>query len=208
MRSKKVTPYDAEEQRLQAQSASIMDFLKRKGVVEDVKIDDEALRKAQKTKAQKAYHNTEVLLNQYRLVVWVLECIPGEMAAELLGPVKDIDHLAKKLDIEMSLENKRIESRVNAMMKTRYLVDRIHEALAILRKKPGNGEELYSIIYTPYIDPVERKHEEILAKLGMTTRTYYRLRRDAINLLSVRLWSAPSEEIAAWLEVLTILEDL
>ena len=31
MRSKKVTPYDAEEQRLQAQSASIMDFLKRKG---------------------------------------------------------------------------------------------------------------------------------------------------------------------------------
>lgn len=208
MRSKKVTPYDAEEQRLQAQSASIMDFLKRKGVVEDVKIDDEALRKAQKTKAQKAYHNTEVLLNQYRLVVWVLECIPGEMAAELLGPVKDIDHLAKKLDIEMSLENKRIESRVNAMMKTRYLVDRIHEALAILRKKPGNGEELYSIIYTTYIDPVERKHEEILAKLGMTTRTYYRLRKDAINLLSVRLWSAPSEEIAAWLEVLTILEDL
>lgn len=208
MRSKKVTPYDAEEQRLQTQSASIMDFLKRKGVVEDVKIDDETVRKAQKTKAQKAYHNTEVLLNQYRLVVWVLECIPGEMAAELLGPVKDIDYLAKKLDIEMSLENKRIESRVNAMMKTRYLVDRIHEALAILRKKPGNGEELYSIIYTTYIDPVERKHEEILVKLGMTTRTYYRLRRDAINLLSVRLWSAPSEEIAAWLEVLTILEDL
>lgn len=208
MRSKKVTPYDAEEQRLQAQSASIMDFLKRKGVVEDEKIDNEALRKAQRTKAQKAYHNTEVLLNQYRLVVWVLECIPGEMAAELLGPVKDIDYLAKKLDIEMSLENKRIESRVNAMMKTRYLVDRIHEALAILRKKPGNGELLYSIIYTTYIDPVERKHEEILAKLGMTTRSYYRHRRDAINLLSVRLWSAPSEEIAAWLEVLTILEDL
>ena len=208
MRSKKVTPYDAEEQRLQAQSASIMDFLKRKGVVEDEKIDNEALRKAQRTKAQKAYHNTEVLLNQYRLVVWVLECIPGEMAAELLGPVKDIDYLAKKLDIEMSLENKRIESRVNAMMKTRYLVDRIHEALTILRKKPGNGELLYSIIYTTYIDPVERKHEEILAKLGMTTRSYYRHRRDAINLLSVRLWSAPSEEIAAWLEVLTILEDL
>lgn len=56
MRSKKVTPYDAEEQRLQTQSASIMDFLKRKGVVEDVKIDDETVRKAQKTKAQKAYH--------------------------------------------------------------------------------------------------------------------------------------------------------
>ena len=64
MRSKKVTPYDAEEQRLQTQSASIMDFLKRKGVVEDVKIDDETVRKAQKTKAQKAYHKgyTEMLV--------------------------------------------------------------------------------------------------------------------------------------------------
>ena len=208
MRSKKITPYDEEELKLQAQSASIVDYLKRKGIVEDTHIDNEKIRKAQQSKAQKAYHNTEVLLNQYRMVVWVLECIPGEIAAELLGPVKDIDVLAEKLDLQMSLDNKRVESRVNAMMKTRFLVDRIHEALTILRKKPGNGEELYSIIYTTYIDPVERKHEEILAKLGMTTRTYYRLRKDAITLLSCRLWSAPSEETAAWLEVLTLLQEL
>ena len=34
MRSKKVTPYDAEELKLQAQSASIVDYLKRKGIAE------------------------------------------------------------------------------------------------------------------------------------------------------------------------------
>ena len=208
MRSKKVTPYDAEELKLQSQSASIVDYLKRKGVVADNHIDNERIRKAQQSKAQKAYHNTEVLLKQYRMVVWVLECIPGEIAAELLAPVQDVDALAEKLDVHMSLENKRVESRVNAMMKTRFLVDRIHEALTILRKKPGNGEELYAVIYTTYIDPVERKHEEILAKLGMTTRTYYRYRKDAITLLSCRLWSAPSEETAAWLEVLTLLQGL
>ena len=111
MRSKKVTPYDAEELKLQAQSASIVDYLKRKGIVEDTHIDNEKIRKAQQSKAQKAYHNTEVLLNQYRMVVWVLECIPGEIAAELLGPVKDVDELAEKLDLQMSLENKRVESR-------------------------------------------------------------------------------------------------
>ncbi len=208
MKSKKITPYDAEEQKLQSQSASIVEYLKRRGLVADTHIEDEAMRKAQQSKAQKAYHNTEVLLNQYRMVVWVLECIPGEIAAELLGPVKDVDALAEKIDVQMSLENKRVESRVNAMMKTRFLVDRIQEALSVLRKKPGNGEELYSVIYTTYIDPVERKHNEVLAKLGMTTRTYYRLRKDAITLLSIRLWSAPSEETAAWLEVLTLLQEL
>ena len=38
MRSKKVTPYDAEELKLQAQSASIVDYLKRKGIVEDTPV--------------------------------------------------------------------------------------------------------------------------------------------------------------------------
>ena len=97
---------------------------------------------------------------------------------------------------------------VNAMMKTRYLVDRIHEALAVIRKKPGNGEDLYSVLYTTYLDPVERKHEEILKELRMTSRTYYRLRREAITIMSIRLWSAPSGETASWLEVLTILEEM
>jgi len=110
--------------------------------------------------------------------------------------------------MQTSLENARIESRVNAMMKTRYLVDRIHEALAVIRKKPGNGEDLYSVLYTTYLDPVERKHEEILRELRMTSRTYYRLRKEAITIMSIRLWSAPSGETASWLEVLTILEEM
>ena len=193
MKSKKPSLYDAQEEQIQLQSASFVDFL---------------TRKAKKDTAQRAYHNTEVLLSQYRLIIWVLECIPGELSDELEVPVHDIDALAEKIDIQTSLENARIESRVNAMMKTRYLVDRIHEALAVIRKKPGNGEDLYSVLYTTYLDPVERKHEEILKELRMTSRTYYRLRREAITIMSIRLWSAPSGETASWLEVLTILEEM
>lgn len=208
MKSKKPSLYDAQEEQIQLQSASFVDFLTRKGVLEDHNIDNERVRKAKKDTAQRAYHNTEVLLSQYRLIIWVLECIPGELSDELEVPVHDIDALAEKIDIQTSLENARIESRVNAMMKTRYLVDRIHEALAVIRKKPGNGENLYSVLYTTYLDPVERKHEEILKELRMTSRTYYRLRREAITIMSIRLWSAPSGETASWLEVLTILEEM
>lgn len=81
-----------------------------------------------------------------------------------------------------------------------------HEAGAVY--KIGNGEDLYSVLYTTYLDPVERKHEEILKELRMTSRTYYRLRREAITIMSIRLWSAPSGETASWLEVLTILEEM
>lgn len=208
MKAKKPSLYDAQELQIQKQTAGFLELLTRKGMVEDAKIDSEKLRKAKKETAQKAYHNTQVLLGQYRLIIWVLSCVPGEIAQELHVPVNDVDALASRLDMELALENKRVESRLSAMMKTRFLVDRIHEALSILKKKPGNGDQLYDVLYVTYIDPVERKHDEILKHLKMTSRTYYRLRREALMIMSIRLWSAPSGDIEAWLEVLTILQNL
>ena len=137
MKSKKPSLYDAQEEQIQLQSASFVDFLTRKGVLEDHNIDNERVRKAKKDTAQRAYHNTEVLLSQYRLIIWVLECIPGELSDELEVPVHDIDALAEKIDIQTSLENARIESRVNAMMKTRYLVDRIQKLLRLSGRNPA-----------------------------------------------------------------------
>ena len=99
MKSKKPSLYDAQEEQIQLQSASFVDFLTRKGVLEDHNIDNERVRKAKKDTAQRAYHNTEVLLSQYRLIIWVLECIPGELSDELEVPVHDIDALAEKIDI-------------------------------------------------------------------------------------------------------------
>ena len=205
---KKPTMYDDQEALILKQSSSFVEFLMRAGMLEDPQIDDEKVRKAKKSTMQKAYHNTEALLNQYRLIVWVLECAPGELAQELMTPVQDIDRLAEKTDLATTLGDKRVESRVNAMMKTRFLVDRVHDALSVLRQKPGNGEQLYSVIYTTYIDPVERKNDEIIDLLHLSARTYYRLRREAITIMSVRLWSAPSGDIDAWLEVLTLLQSM
>lgn len=205
---KKPTMYDDQEALILKQSSSFVEFLMRAGMLEDPQIDDEKVRKAKKSTMQKAYHNTEALLNQYRLIVWVLECAPGELAQELMTPVQDIDRLAEKIDLATTLGDKRVESRVNAMMKTRFLVDRVHDALSVLRQKPGNGEQLYSVIYTTYIDPVERKNDEIIDLLHLSARTYYRLRREAITIMSVRLWSAPTGDIDTWLEVLTLLQSM
>lgn len=208
MKRKKLTMYDDQEALILKQSSSFVEFLMRAGMLEDPQIDDEKVRKAKKSTMQKAYHNTEALLNQYRLIVWVLECAPGELAQELMTPVQDIDRLAEKIDLATTLGDKRVESRVNAMMKTRFMVDRVHDALSVLRQKPGNGEQLYSVIYTTYIDPVERKNDEIIDLLHLSARTYYRLRREAITIMSVRLWSAPTGDIDTWLEVLTLLQSM
>ena len=94
MKCKRPTIYDAHESLIQHQSAGFVDFLMRTGMLEDPQIDNEKVRKAKKSTMQKSYHNTEVLLQQYRLIIWVLECAPGEIAQELQVPVQDIDRLA------------------------------------------------------------------------------------------------------------------
>ena len=62
MRSKKIIPYDAEEQRIHAQSVTIMEYLKKSGRIEDTQIQDLDIRRAQQEKARRDYHNTEVML--------------------------------------------------------------------------------------------------------------------------------------------------
>lgn len=208
MRRNKTTIYDAQESKILQQSSSFMEFLTRKGVLEDQDINDEKIRKAKQDTAQKAYHNTKVLLEQYRTILWVLECVPGEIAMELRIPTKMLDDLAEKVDLEMTLENKRIENRLSAALKTRILLDRLQDALTVLRKMPETGERLYELIYATYISPIRRKHAELLEQLHLSTRTYYRLRHEAISIMSIRLWSAPSSDIDDWLEVLTLLQSL
>jgi hypothetical protein len=48
---------------------------------------------------------------------------------------------------------------------------------------------------------------DLLYELNLSKRKYYELRKKAIKLISLRLWSAPDKEIDVWLEVLTMLED-
>lgn len=207
-RRKNVTLSAEAAKDLNPQATAIIDMLVNSGVVEDKRITNEAIRKAQQDKDKERYKNTEILLENYRLIIWVAESIPEEMATELLIPMNDIDLLAKKLDIELALENRRVEARLNAMVKTRQLIDRVHDALTVLRTYPHGGEEMYRAIYTTYIDPAERSRDEILRILGVSGRTYYRIRAKAIRLISTRLWLGPSQEISAWLEVLSILTNL
>ena len=103
MRRKKPSLYDAHEKRILQQSTAFADFLTRKGAIADGEIEDERIRKAKQNAAKKAYHNTEVLLEQYRTIVWVLECTPDELSEELRVHTKNIDELVSRIDFEMTM---------------------------------------------------------------------------------------------------------
>ena len=196
--------YERQEEKIRSQSDAFIQFLTKRGLLGDSDIDDETMRSIQQEKNKVRYHNTELLLKQYRNIAWMVECFPGTIAMELDEPFEQLDQLLDRIDLEVVMGNRKLESRIESIQKTRSMLDRVNEALTILQKKPENGERLYQIIYTTYICPKKLKHNEILYELDISTRHYYRLKEQAITVLSTRLWAAPTKELEYWLDVLTL----
>lgn len=200
--------YEQQERRIQAQSDAFITLLTKRGILADQQINDEKKRIAKQEKAKNSYHNTLMLLQHYRTIMWMLECFPETVAVELDRPFEGIDRLIENVDTAVTLGNKKIESRIKGIQKSRLLIDRVNEALTVLKKKPENGERLYDLIFATYIAPEKLNHQDLLFKLNMSSRNYYRLRQQAITILSIRLWSAPASDVDFWLEMLTLLEGL
>ena len=186
--------YEQQEKKISAQSDAMIKLLTKKGILEDRQIDDERIR--------------QVLLENYRNIAWALECFPDTIAEELDHPLAELDALLDHMDLEMGMGNRKLESRLESVKKSRLLLDRVNEALTVLKRKPDNGPKMYEIIYLTYLAPDKLSHTDLLYRLDISSRHYYRLRGQAITILSIRLWSAPASEVDSWLEVLTLLENL
>lgn len=189
-----------------SQQGTLTELFAESGLAIDNGIRDERIREVQKKKQQTAYHNTELLLKQYKNIAWMVECLPEAIAEELEQPFENIDNVIERLDLEMTIGNRKIENRMESIRKTRLVLDRINDALTILKRKPGDGERLYELIYLTYIAPEELNHNELLYRLNLSSRHYYRLREQAISILSIRLWSAPNKDIELWLELISLTE--
>lgn len=196
------------QEKMQVQSDAMIGLLTNRGILPDTGIDNEKVREARKEKQKNTYHNTMMLLQHYRTIVWLFECFPENVARELEKPFEGVDTLLEQVDLEVSWGNRKLESRLEGIQKSRLLLDRVNEALTVLKKKPENGERLYKLIYLTYIAPERLSHNELLYRLDMSSRHYYRLRQQAITILSIRLWAAPDTEVDVWLEMLTLIEGM
>lgn len=194
--------------KMQVQSDAMIGLLTDRGILPDTGIDNEKVREARKEKQKNTYHNTMMLLQHYRTIVWLFECFPENIARELEKPFEGVDTLLEQVDMEVSWGNRKLESRLEGIQKSRLLLDRVNEALTVLKKKPENGERLYQLIYLTYIAPEKLSHHELLYRLDMSSRHYYRLRQQAITILSIRLWAAPDSDVDVWLEIVALIEGL
>ena len=124
--------YEQQETKLSQQSAAFIELLTKRGSLGDSSIDDDRVRQAKKEKKKSMYHNTLLLLQHYRTILWTLECFPSSVAEELDRPLKDLDTLLDRIDLELGMNNRKLEGRMESVRRSRLLVDRLNDAVSIL----------------------------------------------------------------------------
>lgn len=199
-------PKDNQAQAGSGITEALVEILVRRGIIEKPSTAHCAGKDSKNNRQKFAYHNTELLLKNYRQIVWQSQAQCVELAASLETPLEDMDALLSRVDAEIGMGNKRLEARLEVQQRYRLMITRVNEALSILRQKPGNGEFLYELIYLSYISPRKYSVEDIANRLVLSRRHYYRLRQQAISVLSTRLWGAPSKELDLWLDLLSLLD--
>ena len=181
---------------------AVLSFLRERGILADESITPQQV---EEKKRKEAYHNTLLLLSNYRNILWQTDSELDTIAAELNLPLQKLDAVLSRIDAEIGMENRRLELRLERLAKTRQLLDRINDALTTLKYKPDNGPLLYDLIYLTYISEEKLHQTDVLYRLNISRRHYYRLKEQAINIISLRLWSVPSTNIDLWLDLVSML---
>ena len=181
---------------------AVLSFLRERGILADESITPQQI---EEKKRKEAYHNTLLLLSNYRNILWQTDSELDTIAAELNLPLQKLDAVLSRIDAEIGMENRRLELRLERLAKTRQLLDRVNDALTSLKRKPDNGPLLYDLIYLTYISEENLHQTDVLYRLNISRRHYYRLKEQAINIISLRMWSVPSKNIDLWLDLVSML---
>ena len=197
-----------EEKKLSGTEERFIDFLMKSGYLADPKIEDLKTRRSRQENNKQTYHNTRMLLENYRDLMWAMESVPAELRAELDVPMTELDALISRLDLEMSMGNRRVESRLQTIVKSRMLLERLNEAIAFLKTKPTDGEQLYQVIYQTYIGEKKESVFDVMSELGLSKGKYYDMRQRAITLVGMKLWADPDANFELWIELLSMLAEM
>jgi len=148
------------------------------------------------------YHNTEMLLKKYRDVVWSIEvsAMQAEIDLELEMDCKLDEFLDKSYAAGMEKNATKIQEQMRTMERNKKMLKMIDVALDLLHKKQDCGEGCYWTLYYTYISEPPCKTLEdairlISDKTGFTSwKSYYKLRKKGIQILSNILWGFTSKE--------------
>lgn len=140
--------------------------------------------------SEKVYHKAKLLLQIYRDVIWSIEDRVCEIEEEYfeLGSNRLKDALDFLNDYDININKRTLEERVSSIFKSKWLIEMVDKALIKIKKYPNHGEVYFDILYNQYISEFKHSEAEIISKLHCERTTFYKKKKEAINLMGVVLW--------------------
>ena len=141
-------------------------------------------------------NNTWKLLKNYRDVVWSQELnvqhVRQQFELEFGSSVDDFLDSICLAGADLAVTE--IETQARCIERSNKMVKLLKSSAHLLREKHKHGEIFYWVLYYTYLSPQKLSSvEEVIETLcdhleSISSRTYYRLRKEAIEALSSVLW--------------------
>ena len=110
-----------------------------------------------------------MLLSHYRDIAWALECFPEAVAQELEEPFNKLDTLLDRMDAEAGMGQPEAGIPVESLRKSRLLLDRINEALTVLKKKARQRPPAVRADLSHLHRPEKLSHTDLLFRLDLSS---------------------------------------
>lgn len=152
-----------------------------------------------KKKENDSVKGTVAILNNYRKIKWRRNNLKDHISCELTS---GWDSLSEGLDwlLEFAPQGKRTqyESYVSRLIDEQTIIDTVDNCVRKLTSMPGNGVECGEIIRYKYIDgDLPLSDPEIMEKTGIGKNRYYKAKKEAIEILTIFIWSTIDAKYAA-----------
>lgn len=152
----------------------------------------------------KRYHDTLLLLKNYRDVVWSMELSAEQLRKDFtLEFGSSVEEFLDSVYMAgADLNGTKIESHARSIERSRKMLVLLNQAVGFMREKNKNGEVYYWILYYTYLSPKQYEStgqvmEQIKPHISIqdfSQATYYRKRSAAVKTLSSILWGYSSKE--------------
>ncbi len=155
-----------------------------------------------KPREDSRYHDTWLLLQKYRDVVWSLELsvqrVRAKFQMELGSSIEDF--LDSIYVAGVDFKENGIQEHTQNIEQSHQMLKLLDTAVQLLRTKHKFGEVYYWILYYSYLSPQQYQNADEIVELlrphirDISYRTYYRRRKEAIEALSSVLWGYASRD--------------
>lgn len=148
------------------------------------------------------YHDTLLLLQKYRDVVWGLEISVQQVKRRFQMEIgSSLEDFLESIYIAgVDFTDNDIKEQARSIEKSYQMLKILESSINIMRNKHKHGESYYWLLYYSYLSPQQyRNVDEIIEMVqphisDISQRTFFRRRKNAIDVLSSILWGYTSQD--------------